>query len=58
MTRILQTMMVKFLGQKAAIRPQNISLKATAAKRQHFAHGWSITSNKECVKVSVSGTGS
>ena len=41
MTKILQTMMAKFLGQKAAIRPQNISLKATAAKRPHFAHGWS-----------------
>ena len=38
MTRILQTMMAKFLGQKAAIRLQNISLKATATKRLHFAH--------------------
>ena len=34
-------MMAKFSRQKAAIRPQNISLKATAAKRPHFAHGCS-----------------
>ena len=41
MTRILQTMMAKFSRQKVAIRLQNISLKATAAKRPHFAHGCS-----------------
>ena len=29
----------KIFRQKAAIRPQNIGLKATAAKRPHFAHG-------------------
>ena len=39
MTRILQTMMAKFWRQKATIRPQNIGLKAAAAKRPHFAHG-------------------
>ena len=32
-------MIVKFWGQKATIRPQNIGLKAAAAKRPHFAHG-------------------
>ena len=32
-------MIAKFSGQKAAIRPQNIGLKAAAAKRPHFAHG-------------------
>ena len=41
MTRILQTMMANFLGQKAAIRPQKTSLKAIAAKTPHFAHGCS-----------------
>ena len=39
MTRILLTMMAKSFRQKAAIRPQNIGLKAAAAKRPHFAHG-------------------
>ena len=29
----------KVFRQKAAIRPQNIGLKAAAAKRPHFAHG-------------------
>ena len=32
--------MAKFSRQKAAKRPQNTGLKATAAKRPHFAHGW------------------
>ena len=34
-----QCMMAKFSRQKAAERPQNTGLKATAAKRPHFAHG-------------------
>ena len=34
-------MIAKFSGQEAAIRPQNIGLEATVAKRPHFAHGWS-----------------
>ena len=32
----------KFSRQKAAIRSQNTGLKATAAKRPHFAHGCGI----------------
>ena len=38
-TMILQIMIAKFCEQKATKRPQIIGLKATAAKRLHFAHG-------------------
>ena len=34
------TMIAKFSGQKAAIRPQIIRLKAAAAERPHFANSW------------------
>ena len=33
------TMMAKVFTQRAAVRPQNIGLKAAVAKRPHFAHG-------------------
>ena len=42
MARIFQTvLMANFFRQKATRRPQNIGLKAAAAKRPHFAHGCS-----------------
>ena len=39
LTKVLQTLIAKFITLKAAIRPQNIGHKATATKRPHFAHG-------------------
>ena len=40
LTKVLQTLIAKFITLKAAIRPQNTGHKAAAAKRPHFAHGW------------------
>ena len=39
LTKVLQTLIAKFLTPKDAIRPQNTVHEAAAAKRPHFAHG-------------------
>ena len=46
LTKVLQTLIAKFITLKATIRPQITGHKAAAAKRPHFAHGWSTLSQK------------
>ena len=48
------SLLANFFKQKAAIRLQKVGLKAAAAKRPHFAHGWFRLSKRSLISTSHS----
>ena len=53
LTKVLQTLIAKFITLQASIRPQNTGNKAAAVKRPYFAHGWSICFKRDSCIITL-----